>query len=76
MLSIDADERVPPELSAEIQTALDNSVFDVDEMPRSSYYCGRFMRHSGWWPDTFEGCSGVGLPAFRPHLVHESLQNR
>ena len=51
VLSIDADERVPPKLRDEIQTALSGSAFDVYEMPRSSYYCGRFMRHSGWWPD-------------------------
>ena len=74
VLSIDADERVPPELRDEIQTALDNSVFDVYEMPRSSYYCGRFMRHSGWWPDYVRRLFRRGTARFSPAPVHESLQ--
>ena len=51
VLSIDADERVPQVLRDEILATLANPACDVYEMPRSSYYCGRFMRHSGWWPD-------------------------
>ena len=74
ILSIDADERVPPELRAEIQTALGNSVFDVYEMPRNSYYCGRFMRHSGWWPDYVRRLFRRGTARFSPAPVHESLQ--
>jgi glycosyltransferase involved in cell wall biosynthesis len=74
VLSIDADERVPPELRDEIQTALEKSVFDVYEMPRSSYYCGRFMRHSGWWPDYVRRLFRRGTARFSPAPVHESLQ--
>ncbi len=51
VLSIDADERVPPDLRDEIQRVVSSPAFEAYEMPRSSYYCGRFMRHSGWWPD-------------------------
>jgi len=74
ILSIDADERVPQPLRDEIQTALRDSNFDVYEMPRSSYYCGRFMRHSGWWPDYVRRLFRRGSARFSPSPVHESLQ--
>lgn len=74
LLSIDADERVPPKLRDEIQTALSNSAFDVYEIPRSSYYCGRFMRHSGWWPDHVRRLFRRGTARFSPVPVHESLE--
>ena len=74
VLSIDADERVPQVLRDEIQGALANPAFDVYEMPRSSYYCGRFMRHSGWWPDYVRRLFRRGTARFSPAPVHESLQ--
>jgi len=74
VLSIDADERVPQNLRAEIQTVLRDSAFDVYEIPRSSYYCGRFMRHSGWWPDHVRRLFRRGTARFSPAPVHESLQ--
>jgi len=74
VLSIDADERVPQNLRAEIQTVLRNSAFDIYEIPRSSYYCGRFMRHSGWWPDYVRRLFRRGTARFSPAPVHESLQ--
>ena len=74
VLSIDADERVPQNLRAEIQTVLRNSAFDVYEIPRSSYYCGRFMLHSGWWPDYVRRLFRRGTARFSPAPVHESLQ--
>lgn len=53
VLSLDADEWVTPELREEICAAVSNpggaSAFRV---PRLSSFCGRYMRHSGWWPIT------------------------
>ena len=74
VLSIDADERVPEPLRDEILMALRAPAFDVYEMPRSSYYCGRFMRHSGWWPDYVRRLFRRGTARFSPAPVHESLQ--
>ena len=52
VLSLDHDEWVTPELRAEIERVLaapgDRAAFT---MPRRSSFCGRYMRHSGWWPD-------------------------
>lgn len=74
VLSIDADERVPPNLRDEVQAALRVSAFDVYELPRSSFYCGRFMRHSGWRPDYVRRLFRRGSARFSPAPVHESLQ--
>ena len=74
ILSIDADERVPQNLRDEIQKVLNAPAFDVYEIPRSSYYCGRFMRHSGWSPDYVRRLFRRGTARFSPAPVHESLQ--
>jgi glycosyltransferase involved in cell wall biosynthesis len=52
VLSLDSDEWVTPELRAEIEAAIASPGGKVAfRMPRRSSFCGRFMRHSGWWPD-------------------------
>ena len=52
IVSLDSDEWMTPELRAEVKRAIAgppaNAAF---AMPRRSSFCGRFMRHSGWWPD-------------------------
>lgn len=49
VLSIDADERVTPELRAAIQNLLQQKrpAFDAYSVSRLSSYCGRWIRHSG-----------------------------
>lgn len=74
VLSIDADERVPQDLRDEIQRVVSNPAFEAYEMPRSSYYCGRFMRYSGWWPDYVQRLFRRGAARFSSAPVHESLQ--
>ncbi len=52
LLNIDADERVSPELAAEIQNIIKNgSDADGYFIPRKVYYLGRWIEHSGWYPD-------------------------
>ncbi|MBI2311618.1 MAG: glycosyltransferase family 2 protein [Betaproteobacteria bacterium] len=74
VLSLDADEWIGPELKAEIRAALagpeGNAAF---RMPRLSSYCGRFMRHSGWWPDYVLRLFKRGAARFSDDLVHERL---
>jgi glycosyltransferase involved in cell wall biosynthesis len=73
ILSIDADERVTPELAAEIQAAIARTGIDAFAMRRSSSYCGRQMRHSGWWPDYVTRVFRRGRARFSEDLVHERL---
>ncbi len=52
ILSIDADEEVSPELAALIQKRLaGESGADAYEVNRKSFYLGRWIEHSGWYPD-------------------------
>lgn len=73
VLSLDADEIVTPELVAEIRTVLQQPQFDGYTLPRHSSYCGRFMRHSGWWPDPVLRLFRRQQGRFSDDLVHERL---
>lgn len=74
VLSIDADERVTPELRAEIEQALSSPVADAYEMPRLSSYLGQPMRHGGWWPDYVTRLFRRGSARFSDAAVHETVQ--
>jgi glycosyltransferase involved in cell wall biosynthesis len=51
-LLVDADEWVTDGLRAEITRELAGPRHEAAfKIPRSSSYCGQFLRHSGWWPD-------------------------
>lgn len=51
VLSLDADERISPELQAEIRAAMASGDADGYRLPRLSSFCGQFIHHSGWRPD-------------------------
>mgnify|MGYP002622438396 FL=1 len=74
VLSIDADERVSPELAAEIRRVVATAdAANGYALPRLSSYCGRYMRHSGWWPDYVPRLFRRGRARFSDDLVHERL---
>jgi glycosyltransferase involved in cell wall biosynthesis len=74
VLSIDADERVTPELAAEIQKELQNPRADAYNIARLSNFCGRWIRHSGWWPDHVLRLFKKDAGRFSDVAVHESVQ--
>jgi glycosyltransferase involved in cell wall biosynthesis len=74
VLSLDADERLTPALRSEIVTAIHHSAHvDCFAIPRLSWYCGRFIRHSGWNPDYVDRLFRKGTAHFSDDLVHERL---
>ena len=73
VLSIDADERVPPELQVEILAAIKSNAFDVYSFPRLSSYCGQYMHHSGWCPDRVTRLFRRHSARFSDDLVHEKI---
>lgn len=73
VLSLDADERVTPELRAEIERTLAAPGADAYRMPRLSRYLSRYMRHSGWHPDFVTRLFRRGRARFSDDLVHERL---
>ncbi len=73
VLSLDADERVGPALKDEILKAIAGGGADAYEMPRLSTFCGRPMRHSGWYPDHVLRLFRRGSARFSDDLVHERV---
>lgn len=52
IFSVDADERCTPEAAAEVRAIADNpDSLDVWRVPRRNYFMGRWIRHSGWYPN-------------------------
>jgi glycosyltransferase involved in cell wall biosynthesis len=73
ILSIDADERVTPELARAIQEIIAAPDRDAYEIARLSDFCGRFIRHSGWWPDYVLRLFRRGSARFSGAAVHEKV---
>lgn len=73
VLSIDADECVTPELAAEIQAVLAAPQHAGYEIPRLSNFCGRYMRHGGWWPDRVLRLFRREAGRFTDARVHEKV---
>lgn len=73
VLSLDADERVTHGLSAEIELTMREGQAHGYEIPRLSSFCGRFMRHSGWYPDYVTRLFLRNKASFTNDLVHERV---
>lgn len=52
VLSLDADEALDPALTAAILRVKQNPQADGYTMHRLTNYCGTWIRHGGWYPDT------------------------
>ena len=79
VLSIDADERVTPELAEEIQGVLRAAASGAApagayRIARLSNFGGRWIRHSGWWPDHVLRLFRRGTARFTDAVVHESVK--
>jgi glycosyltransferase involved in cell wall biosynthesis len=74
VLSLDADEWITPELRVEIERAIAAPGGKVAfALPRRSSFCGRFMRHSGWWPDYVRRLFRRGTARFSDDQGHDRL---
>jgi len=74
ILSLDADEWVTPDLRDEIRSVISRPDGAVAfRVPRLSSFCGRFMRHSGWWPDHVIRLFRRGAARFSDDVVHEHV---
>jgi glycosyltransferase involved in cell wall biosynthesis len=73
ILSVDADEVVTAELRIEIENALQQEQFNGYEIPRLSSYCGKQIRHGGWWPDYVLRLFRRNAGYFTESVVHERI---
>ncbi len=74
VLSLDADERVSPELRSEVselkKTEPECSAFSI---PRQVFYLGGWIRHSGWYPDRKLRLFRKDKARWEGNYVHEKL---
>ncbi|MEP7296404.1 MAG: glycosyltransferase family 2 protein [Burkholderiales bacterium] len=74
VFSIDADERVSPELAAEIRRVVaSESVESGYDLSRLSNFCGQWMRHGDWYPDRVLRLFKREAGRFSNDQVHERL---
>lgn len=84
VLSIDADERVTPELAASIRAVLAadangnapgaaHGKLAGHELSRLSNFCGQWMRHGDWYPDRVLRLFRRDAGRFSDDRVHERL---
>ena len=75
ILWLDADERVTPELAAEIRAAVqeNNGAFAGYSVARRAYFLGRWIRHCGWYPSRVTRLFRRTRGKFTENKVHEQL---
>lgn len=77
ILSLDADEEVSPELAASIQSLFKSGKapsFDAYTMNRRNMYLGRWIKHSGYYPDPKMRLVRRKLAEFELRAVHEDMK--
>jgi (heptosyl)LPS beta-1,4-glucosyltransferase len=75
VLFVDADERVTPELAAEIRSAMQRSGYAGWRIPRNNFIFGKLTRGAGWYPDYQTRLLKVGSARYDPERqVHELVQ--
>ena len=75
IFSLDADERVSPELAAEIRQLLRSEPARRGyRMPRVTFYLGRWIRTTDFYPDFQARLYDRRAGRWRGELVHESVQ--
>lgn len=75
VLIVDADERVPPELAAEIAALLSSDALaDHYRLRRENVFLGRTIRHSGWGADRLVRLVRRGSVRYPDRKVHSDIE--
>lgn len=75
ILSLDADEALSEALEGEIWNLKKNGPrFDAYTMPRMAQYLGKWIVHSGWYPDRKVRLYDRGKAKWAGDFVHESVK--
>ena len=74
ILSIDADERVSPELKKEIEAVISKDKVAAYSMPILPFCFGRFIRHGGWYPAPKVRLYPREKARYGSQQVHEKLE--
>ena len=72
IFSLDADERCTPEALDEMLAVIRKAEHDVFYLPRKNFFMGKWIRHSGFYPDYRQPqLFRKGALTFLPDPVHE-----
>jgi len=74
ILSLDADEALSFELKEEISVVMKRPFYNVYSMNRLNKYCGKWLRHGGWYPDTKLRLFNKNFAHWNTNRVHEILE--
>lgn len=75
ILSVDADERVGKELAEEIKEAVSKNTDVIAYwISRKNYIFGKWIKHTGWYPDHQLRLFRKGKGEFVKKVVHQTLQ--
>ncbi len=74
VLNLDADEELTGELIQSILKFKQQPTHDVYEMPRLTNYCGKWIKHCGWYPDRQTRLYNRTKGRWVERRVHESWE--
>ena len=75
VLSLDADERVSPELAEEIQALMQSAPpMQGYRIPRTTHYLGRWIHSTDWYPDRQLRLYDRRVAQWSARSVHESVR--
>lgn len=74
VLSLDADEALSDELVNSIKNVKENCTADAYSMNRLTNYCGKWIKHSGWYPDTKIRLYDRSKGRWEGLIIHEELK--
>ena len=74
ILSLDADEELSNELIDSILKIKMNPKFDVFYFNRKSNYCGKWIKHGGWYPDSQFRLFDKSKVKWNKSIVHERIE--
>ena len=72
IFSLDSDERCTTEVRDEILSLIKDAPLDIYRMPRKNFFMGRWIKHSGWYPNYRQPqLFRNGKMSYTTELVHE-----
>ena len=76
VFSLDADERCTPDARDEILSIINNpNALDVYYVPRKNFFMGRWIKHSGWYPNYRQPqLFRKGALSYQNDPVHEGFE--
>lgn len=76
ILTLDADERVTPELAEEIMALFQSGQPPMEgyELPYKVFFGNKWVRHGGWYPEYHIRLFRKDRARFKERLVHEGVE--